>query len=374
MKNRRFKVSVWALATVITLSSFTSGCGQQKASTNSTSSQSTNEAQNSKGTHSVTNLDGSTITVPNKIDKIAVTFGPAYEKVVLLGDEDKIVADGDFHINGWPWSNKIYKRLNEVHGISNVHTKLNVEELIKYKPDVVFHFSKPDEIGKINDAGMVGVPSVSTGKLEDTKKMLTFYAEILGKNEEKIAEEYSKYFDEKLKMVTDITSKVPDDKKPTVYFCSQKLLLTSGKNSDIPEVVNLAGGKCVNKDVQGFGQVQVGIEQLIQWKPQYIFIDHAGSSGNEAAEDVIKKMITDDRYKQVSAIANNKVYICPTGVFFWDSGVQKILMVMWMAKQLHPEEFKDLDMTKELKQFYSKFFRYQLTDEESKKILDHLNP
>lgn len=49
-------------------------------------------------------------------------------------------------------------------------------------------------------------------------------------------------------------------------------------------------------------------------------------------------------------------------------------MVMWMAKQLHPDKFKDLDMTKEVKQFYSKFFKYNLTDEETKKILDHLNP
>lgn len=373
MKNKRFRTSAWVLAVVMTLSTLTVGCGQQKSSTKTTS-QSTSNVQNNNGTRTVTNLNGSTVVVPNKVNKIAVTFGPAYEKVVLLGDEDKIVADGDYHISGWPWSNKIYKRLNKVPGIPNVHSKLNVEELMKYKPDVVFHFSKPDEIQKINDAKMVGVPSVSTGKLEDTKNMVTFYAKVLGKNEEKIAEEYSKYFDEKLKMVTDITSQISDNEKPTVYFASQKLLWTSGKGSDIPEVINLAGGKCVNKDVKGANQAQVGIEQLIQWNPQYIFVDHAGSSGNEPAESVIKKMINDDRYKKISAVANNKVYIVPTGVFFWDSGVQKILMVMWMAKQLHPDKFKDLDMTKEVKQFYSKFFKYNLTDEETKKILDHLNP
>lgn len=86
-------------------------------------------------TRTITNLDGSTIEVPAQAQRVACLFGPSYEKVVLLGCEDKIIADGDFHIDGWPWSNVVYKRLNEVPGVPNAHDDLNLEELVKMGPD-----------------------------------------------------------------------------------------------------------------------------------------------------------------------------------------------------------------------------------------------
>jgi iron complex transport system substrate-binding protein len=64
----------------------------------------------------------------------------------------------------------------------------------------------------------------------------------------------------------------------------------------------------------------------------------------------------------------------PTGVFFWDSGQQMILQVMWLAKLLHPDKFQDIDMAKEVKEFYSTFFQYELTDDQVKKILLHEPP
>jgi iron complex transport system substrate-binding protein len=47
---------------------------------------------------------------------------------------------------------------------------------------------------------------------------------------------------------------------------------------------------------------------------------------------------------------------------------------MWMAKIFHPEKFRHIDMNKELKYFYSEFFRYKLSDEEARRILLNLPP
>lgn len=330
--------------------------------------------QDTIGPRTVTNLDGSIIIVPSEGNRVAAVFGPAYEKLVVLGAEDKIIADGDFHISGWPWSNVIYKRLNNVPGIPNAHTQLNIEDLLKYKLQVVFDFPNAQQVQKMKNAGIADIPSVSTGKFEDTKNMLMVYGKVLGKKEEQVAEEYAKYFDEKVKMITDITSKISENERPSIYFANQKILLTHGNSSDIPEVIKLAGGHCVSQNVKGGSSTQVNVEQLLQWNPQYIFVDHAGSSGNEPAESVIKKILDDTRYQKISAVENQRVFICPTGVFFWDSGVQKILLLMWMAQKLHPTEFSALDMTKELETFYSKFFNYKLSDDQAKKILAHLNP
>jgi iron complex transport system substrate-binding protein len=322
----------------------------------------------------IKNLDGISIIVPDKVEKVAALFGPSYEKVFLLGAEDKIIADGDFHINGWPWSNLIYKKLEKVNGIKNAHVELNIEEVLKLNPDVVFYWDKPKEIQKLKDIGISSIPAVFTGKLDDTKNLLMVYAQVLGNSEEKIAQKYSKYFDEKVRFIKSITDKIPENKRPKVYMANQEILWTYCKTSDIPELFSIAGGICVHKDIEGNSKAEISYEQLIKWNPEYIFVDHAGSSGNAAAEDIIKKASGDGRLNDIEAFKKENVIINPTGVFFWDSGVQKILLLMFVAKTIHPDYFKSLDMKKEVKYFYKEFFRYNLTDSQAEKILKHENP
>jgi len=320
----------------------------------------------------IKNLDGSLIVVPDKVNKVAALFGPSYERLFVLDVEDKIIVDGDFHLNGWPWSNIIYKRLNEIKGIPNAHNALNLEEVLKMNPDVVFYWDNPQAVKKMKEVGIAAVPAVSTGKLDEIKNTLIVYAGVFGTKEKKIAMEYAAYFDEKVTYVKNIASKIKD--KPAVYMANQEILWTFGKSSDMAELISAAGGICVHKDIEGGSKTEIAAEQLIKWNPDYIFVDHAGSSGNAAAEDVVKKASKDERLNDISAFRNNKIYINPTGVFFWDSGVQKILLLLYVAKTIHPDQFRALDMNKELKIFYKKFFRYELTDIETEKILKHQNP
>ena len=79
-------------------------------------------------------------------------------------------------------------------------------------------------------------------------------------------------------------------------------------------------------------------------------------------------------YKSLKAVKNDQVYATPSGVFYWDMGIQKILLVMDMAKTLHPDKFKDLDMAQEVMEFYEKFFNYSLTREEAEQILNRESP
>ena len=362
MKKRLF---LFALMATLLCALFLTGCNNNAQGTDDPAA---------AETKIVKNLDGTDITVPTKVEKVGAIFGPSYEKIYMLNAEDKIVCDGDFHINGWPWSNVIYQRLNDVPGIPNAHTELNIEEMMKYDLDVVFNFPNPDTTAAMEQAGISVVPFASTGKFTDIRDTVNVYAEVLGDDAPEIAERYSKYFDEKLKMITDVTSKISENKKAKVYFANQEILWTAGNKSDIPEMIQLAGGICVHKDVEGGGKTEISKEQFLSWNPDFIFVDHAGSSGNATAEEVINTALQTDEFAQIPAVKNDNVYICPTGVFFWDAGVQKILLLMWMAQTMYPEEFPNLDMQEELKTFYSEFFRYDLTDEQASKIMAHLNP
>ena len=46
----------------------------------------------------------------------------------------------------------------------------------------------------------------------------------------------------------------------------------------------------------------------------------------------------------------------------------------FIAKTLHPDLFKDLNMIKEIKNYYSEFYNYNLTDDQANRILNHMPP
>lgn len=326
-----------------------------------------------KGDRTVTNLDGSTITVPAEVTSVAAIFGPSYEKLVAIGAEDRITCDGDFHISGWPWSNVIYRRINDVPGIPNAHSDLNVEDLVAQGVQVVFCFPNPEQAESINNAGMAAVPMTSTGAFRDVADTLTLYADVMG--DEKAAAQakaYSEYFDEKVAMVKERTKGVAE--RPSVYLAYTDMLHGYGDKSDMVEVIELAGGELASKTLSGSSNIEVTSEQLLEWNPDYIFLDHAGSSGNATAEDAINEALSTGDFNSITAVKENQVVATPTGVFFWDSGVQKILYLIYIAKTIHPDLFEDVDMKELLIDFYQQFFDYKLTDDEANRILNHQDP
>ncbi|MDR2108828.1 MAG: ABC transporter substrate-binding protein [Coriobacteriales bacterium] len=346
----------------------------QPQSGSSVSSQSSSSVQPSAAaSRSVTNLDGTSITIPQTVTAVAAIFGPSYERIVAVGAEDRIICDGDFHISGWPWSNVIYKRVNDVPGIPNAHSDLNVEDLVARDVQLVFCFPNPQQAEAISNAGMSAVPMAGTGKFRDIVDSLNLYAEIFNDATATAqAQAYARYFDDTLAMVKQRTEGVTE--RPRVYLAYTDMLHGYGAKSDMIEVINLAGGVLVSTELEGGSNIAVTPEQLIQWNPDYIFIDHAGSSGNATAEDAIKEALATGDYNNITAVKSNQVLATPTGVFFWDSGIQKILYLVYIAKTIHPSLFADVDLTAMLKEFYEQFFFYQLSDSEAAQILNHQNP
>lgn len=346
------------------------GAGEQKGGDASEPA----EAPKSE-TRTVTNLDGSTIEVPAEVTGVAAIFGPSYERVVAVGAEDTIVCDGDFHIDGWPWSNVVYRRINDVPGIPNAHSDLNVEDLVAQGVQVVFCFPNPEQAEAINNAGMVAVPSASTGAFRDIADTITLYANVYGTEDAlKRAEAYGAYFDETVEMVRERTAGLSDADRPSVYLAYTDLLHGYGAKSDMVEVIDLAGGVLASIDLEGSSNIEVTAEQLIAWNPDYVFVDHAGSSGNASAEDAIAEALATGDFNTMAAVQNDQVLVTPTGVFFWDSGIQKILYLVYIAKTIHPDLFEDVDMKEMLVDFYAQFYDYDLTDDEAERILNHQDP
>ncbi len=328
------------------------------------------ESDDSEGDGDTT--DG--VAFPEDPQRLAAVYGPSYELLTMLGAEDKIVVRADVQTADFPWAEKVFSRISETPMLINVHTSVNFEELMKYDPDAVYTFPRENELTQLEEAGVPALAGSTTRTLDALKEQVMDYAATLDDDAMARAEMYCNYFDKKLAMVREITDQIPEEDKPSVYYAGVDILTTYGKYSDIIEVIEGAGGIPVSADLEAGNRSQINYEELIGWDPDVIFIDHGGMNDGATVEEIMDELTTNTAYSTITAVEDGEIYLSPSGVFYWDMGIQKILLIEYMAKTLHPDEFADLDMEAEVMEFYETFFDYELTRDDAYRILNRLDP
>ena len=317
---------------------------------------------------------GSDIAFPENPERIAAVYGPSYELLTMLGAEDLIVVRADVQTDDFPWAEKVFSRISEIPVLNTVHTSVNFEELMKYDPQIVYTFPRENELNQLRKAGVPALAGTSGETLDDLKKQVRDYAETLGGDAVERGEAYCDYFDYRLSDIKKRTSGISEEDRPRVYSAGVDVLTTYGRHSDMMEVIRAAGGTPVSESLNAGNRSQINYEQLMKWDPEVIFIDHGGMNDGSTVEELKKEIMSDPAYSAVTAVKNGEIYLSPSGVFYWDMGIQKILLVMNMAKLLHPDLFEDLNMENEIMEFYKKFFDYDLTGQEADWILNRLSP
>ncbi len=315
------------------------------------------------------------MTVPREApERIAAVYGPAYEALVVLGAEDRIVVCSDVQIENFPWAQKVFSRISTLPYLKNVHSSVNTEELKTYDPDLVLTFRRPNELKQLEALGLPAVYGVTSTSLENVTDQLRIYADAVGGDAPDRAEAYEEYFNERLSMVKERTSSLDEEEQPSVYYAGIDILTTYGNKSDLNEVIEAAGGRSVTAGLNAGNHTQIDFEQLAQWNPDVIYIDHGSMNDRSSVEEIKKSVGENQKYQAIAAVQKDQIYLTPSGVFYWDMGLQKILLVMQMAKTLHPDLFDDLDMPTETRDFYSRCFGYELTREEAGQILEREDP
>ena len=344
---------------VLFLSFSASGCAKDHP---------TVDAQKSKG-RVVTDMSGRKVMIPDNIKRVACLEVLGYEKLFLLGQTDKISVMCSTNA---PWMEKTNPKVRD---IPKIVGEPNFEELLNWKIDLAFFRYNPEKtLDKLADLGIPGIVSQplnqnidSAGAFQESnKKMVRLYGDVFGYAARKKAEEWCTYYDEKIRYVTSRTSKIPENRRPKVYYLrGPDALTTQGRNTNTLWYGEMAGADMIAKNLGLDGKGSVSMETMIRWNPEYIFV------GRQYSTDLVLK---DARWRDIKAIKEGKVYSLPEGVFYWDGSSEGVLLMEFLAKKLHPDLFIDLDMAKEVKDYYLRFYGYRLTDDETNKLLQGLSP
>jgi iron complex transport system substrate-binding protein len=299
-----------------------------------------------------------------------IEFATLPQRVVIAGKAGSLLADAVFmfpeameRVVGFvKGTQTAHDFLTEVFpikpDITFLESSASAEQIAPLKPDVVLMKSYLQKsLGDPIEQLGIKVVYLDLETSEAIDKDIRNLGLLFGNSTK--AEEIVTLIDASVKKITDVTSTLTDDKKPSVL-----MLQYSDKGGEISfkvppldwlqtSLVTLAGGTPVWKDVPTDGWTIITLEQVAAWNPQVIFlIDYKGN-----AVDIVKSLKTDAKWSLLDAVKNDKLFAFPLDFQSWDQpDTRWPLALTWMAMKLHPDLFTSVDFNQEIVSFYKYFY------------------
>ncbi len=254
----------------------------------------------------------------------------------------------------------------------------NRETLLAARPDVILSigYNDPTSIDFAERLQrQIGIPVyVASGRMRDIAATYELIGGLLGVPERaKLLADYARRSFAEAKALAD---SVPPAERPTVYYAEGlRGLQTDSKGSMHTEPLDYLGIENVAALVEtsSFGRVSVSLDQIIAWKPQVIIAcpEKTRPDGSWAPE-----WLGDPSWRQVPAVAANRVYLIPGAPFNWfdrPPSASRVLGVKWLLWVLYPDRVQ-FDMVAETREFYRLFYWYEMSEAEAKALLAASRP
>ena len=326
-------------------------------------------SKEAEGMRMVVDHNGNEVQIPEKIDRIIISGILPLPSVYCLfeGDASKLVG---MHPSSMAAArNSILPYI--MPDILDVSTDfatgdgISIEEVISLDPDVVFYNATDTAEGEMyRTAGIPAVGFSTTNWGWNSIETFNGWVELLGEvlqQEDKVAG-IVEYGREVESFIKDRIAAAGDIEKPrclVLFRYANGVINTSGSTHFGEYWITTAGGENVASSLQG--TAQINMEQIYQWNPDKIFITNFTSV---MPEDLYGNTISGHDWSQVKAVQDGEVYKYPLGMYRWYPPASDTpLVLMWMAKQIHPELFEDIDMDQEIRDYYQRFYGIEVTDE-----------
>lgn len=380
MKNLKFKKILSLLLVFILFAGILGGCGKKEdseeknAGTNNVSTEEKVATKDEAGSHIVVDHAGHEVEVPNKIEKIVIDQVPilstymAYNEgkapyiVGYAGSLKQVISETVLK----DMAPELLDASNTVQGQSDI----NVEEIMKLKPDVIFYNAKnQDRYEKLSKTGVPCIGFVTMGA-DTPADPINRYGEWLKLLEDVFGEkgkmdDFLKAGDDIVKDVEERIAKVPDEKRPSgmiLWKYQEGTPIVAGKGTFGDFWLKRLKVKNVAEEAKGYAKVNV--EQIYSWNPDVFYLDGPGLL-NIKTEDVYNNSVEGFDFSNLKSVKDKRVYNSKLGMWNWlTPNPDAPLVLAWLASETYPYAFKDYDLKKVIKDYYQKWYNYELTDEQ----------
>ncbi|MHB1420153.1 MAG: ABC transporter substrate-binding protein [Bacillota bacterium] len=346
------------LALILMLSLLYGGCsGNKKQETVPAASSETDNIF-------VTDSAGRVVKVPADVQRIGCLYAISGHVVAMLGKTDNIVAV----VAGLKRDRLLTQMYPEIKSalVPISSEDINVEELLKAKPDVIFiNRSTLSNDIKIKELEKSNIPSlvVDYTNIKEQQDAIAMIGQVVGASDR--AKKYNQYYQQIIDLVQSRVADIPMQDRVTVFHSVNEATRTDSKNTLPADWMQAAGviDVSVNAGLRLVDNAYyASLEQIMLWNPDAIIANEDG---------VVDYIMGNKQWSSLRAVKNKKVFQMPNGISRWGhpGSMETPLAILWTAKNMYPDLFRDIDMVAETKKYYEEFFNYKLTDELAKQVL-----
>lgn len=355
------KKSIFKTVSVLTVLACLMGCSKR-------------EAAKAPGTRTIVDHTGQEVTIPAEINRIVMgsilplpsvycMFTGSCEKLVGMHPSSLAAAQNSYLATVFP-------EIKNVDSSFVQNGAVNIEEVLKLKPDVVFYNANNPEERQIYESA--GIPTVGFSvSLSDYNCVETYadWVDLLGKifGDTGRADKIIKLGRQIEKNILAKTSQIAEEDKPRVLILfnyNDSGLIAGGDSWFSSYWIETAGGRNAAKEIKMQGKINM--EQVYEWNPDMIFITNFSP---RLAEDLLNNNIEGDDWSVVKAVKEGKVFKFPLGMYRWFPPASDTPLVLeWLAKTIQPEVFADLDMDKEITEYYKTYYGCNLNKDDLQAI------
>jgi iron complex transport system substrate-binding protein len=344
-----------------------------KSSESADSQVTPSEGVEESATRIIIDHNGDEVEIPAEVNRVAVTtiYPLPAMLSMYLGSADKIVgihpvsmAAAKSGILG-----QIYPELLEADTSWIQGEALNIEELMKLKPDVVFYSGGATaEAEALRNAGIPAIGVHATKWEFDCIETFDQWVDLLDQvfpGQDRVAG-VNAYAQEVLDDIQEKVANIPDEERVRALFLFQyddTVMITSGKNFFGQYWIDCAGGINAAEGLSEVGSnATISMEQVYEWNPDIVYITNFTPT---QPADIYNNAVRNDDWSSVAAVQNRRVYKMPLGAYrSYTPGVDTPLTLLFMAKTMYPDVFSDVDLNAEVKSYYKDYFGIALTDDD----------
>lgn len=310
-------------------------------------------------THEVVDSLGRTVSVSNNPQRIACFDAFSGNVCVLAGAGNRLVG-----VPGGVISNVLLNELSP--GLSDVAklsgNSVNEEELLSSGVDVAFvRADMASQEGQVAKFSRYNIPYivVDYSTVEGQIEAIRLVGEVCGGESAERAESIASYYEDTVALVSDRLSDVAPADYKKVYHSVNDVLLTDGANSLGADWISRCGAVDVSAGEEGagtLGDYSATLEQVYAWNPDVIVCSTA---------DARRAIEADAKWAGLSAVANDQVKNLPVSTSRWGQrgDPETFLGMLWLASELYPERFADIDVKDEVVSYYRDVIGLDIDDE-----------
>jgi len=299
------------------------------------------------GENQVVDGAGQILEIPAEPEKatIASVYAVSVPFIEALGLGDRVLAI-NVKSNFWKEADPALAKAGSVG-----RGAVDLEALATYAPSVLIHRSNDSETVEAVQRINIPVLCITVEDMDDITQTLTMMGRYFGA-EERAAEVIS-WMDGKFRMIDEIVAQIPEADRKTVLVMGGEAGRIAADDMLQAWMAEKAGGIYVAENTANERNwVNVGVEQVFAWDPQFIF-----ATSSTPLDYSIEELMEEDAWSAVQAVKDAHFYQIPAKLDSWDiPGVSCVIGTMYMLHKMYPDHFSQEQLEQEVAEYYEFMF------------------